>query len=212
MTGFTSNPKWVLDEDQALKTKLSGFAVHDDVANVDRNVAVYFRFPDAEIRNRTFPHIAIDLIEIQFAAERAHRAMQMNLPYALEGDVPPTGFSLVADDYPLPWNLVYQLGVYSRLPRQDRELLMLLYRQFPEEYGSLDMSAIDGTIRRADLVEVVRRDTVDADKKRLYRFIMTISVSSEFFANQIQTVQLATGAEITYEPTAGSLTGAPVAP
>jgi hypothetical protein len=212
VTITASNPSWVLDEDDALKAKLSGFTVKNPADGTPLDVAVYFRFPDPEERTRTFPHIAIDLVDIQFARERAHRAFQFPLNYNLEENAAPPGFQLVADDFPLPWDLIYQLGVYSRQPRHDRQLLLMMYQMFPEQFGSLDMSTIDGTIRRADLLEVVRRDTVDAAGKRLYRFIVTVSISSEFFLNQIQTVQQATGFKITYVPTVGSLTGAPIAP
>jgi len=181
--------RWGLDEDEALKQKLTGFTVPNYSDGREIPIAVYYRFPDSEERERSFPHIAIDLTEITFAAERAHRAVEYILDYDLEQATPLSGFSLVGDDFPLPWNLVYQLGVYSRQPRHDRAMLMMLYQMFPETYGSLDMSNFDGTVRRADLISVVRRDTVDKSNKRLYRNIFTVSISSEFFLNQIRTVQ-----------------------
>ena len=195
-----SHPGWVLDEDKALKTKLSGFSVPNYADGRDIPVAVYFRFPDPEERTRTFPHIAIDLTSITAAPERTHRAMAYTLDYNLENNIAPPGSKLVGDDYPLPWNLIYQLGVYSRQPTHDRHLLLMMYQLFPQQYGNLNMSDIDGTIRRADLVSVVRRDTVDAERKRLYRNIFTISVSSEFFVNQVLAVQEATGVDLTVIP------------
>jgi hypothetical protein len=205
VTITASNPRWVIDEDYALKEKLSGFTVNNYPDGVPKKVAVYFRFPDPEERQRTFPHIAIDLVEINFDPERAHRSAGFNLPYDLEQATPLTLFGLVADDYPLPWSLIYQLSAYSRQPWQDRQLSLMLYQMFPEQYGSLDMSAFDGTVRRADLVSVTRRDTVDDNKKRTYRQIFTIAVSSEFFLNQIVAVQKATRINITVIPYIGQV-------
>lgn len=207
--GVASSPNWVLDEDQALKTKLSGFTVTNYADGATIPVAVYFRFPDAEEVTRTYPHIAIDLVTINFAAERAHRNYEYILPYSLEQATPPSGSFLVGDDFPLPWDLVYQLAVYSRNPVHDRQLLLMMYQMFPEEYGSLDMSSIDGTVRRADFVSVVRRDTVDRDNKRLYRNIYTISISSEFFLNQIRTVQKALSLDVITIPSVGQPLVAP---
>lgn len=192
---------WLLDEDDALKAKLSGFSVTNYADGRAKPIAVYFRFPDSEERQRTFPHIAIDLVEITFAPDRAHRvANEFILDYDTETATPLNGFSLAAYDFPLPWNLVYQLAAYSRLPRDDRWLTSLLFQQFPEEFGSLDMTNFDGTVRRADLVSVVRRDTVDASQHRLYRNIFTVSVSSEFFLGQVYAIQQSTGVNVTVIP------------
>jgi hypothetical protein len=117
--------------------------------------------------------------------------MEFVLPYDLEQATPLSGFSLVADDYPLPWSLVYQLATYARNPLHDRYLQMMMYRMFPEQYGSLDMSNFDGTVRRADLISAVQRDTVDSNNKRLYRHVFTVAISSEFFVNQVLAIQQA---------------------
>lgn len=188
--------QWVLDEDSALKEKLSGFTVPNYADGKLKKVAVYYRFPDVEERTRSFPHIAIDLTEINFDPTRAHRAMEYILDFDLEEATPLSGFKLVGDDYPLPWSLIYQLGCYSRQPDHDRQMLMMMYQMFPEMYGSLDMSKYDGTVRRADMLSAVRRDTVDFEKKRLYRNIITVAISSEFFLNQIRTIQLNTSVNV----------------
>lgn len=194
---------WILDEDYALKQKLSGHTVVNYANGAVLPIATYFRFPDPEIRTRTFPHIAIDLTDIEFASDRAHRSVGFTLPFDTETATPLVGASLVADDYPLPWNLIYQLACYSRQPEHDRQMLLYMYQAFPEMYGQLNMQAFDGTIRRADLVSTVRRDTVDANNKRLYRVIFTVSISSEFFLNQILAIQQATSLNLTVIPYVG---------
>lgn len=192
---------WLLDEDEALKQKLKGFTVQNYADDVQISVPIWYRFPDAEERQRTYPHIAIDLVEVNFDPTRAHRALEYIQTWTNDPEqaTPPAGFSTIADDFPLPWILVYQLAAYSRDPVHDRQLAAMLYMQFPEQYGSLDMTSIDGTIRRADLQSVVRRDTVDSDRKRLYRNIFTIAVSSEFYANVLRTTQWATTVDVSFE-------------
>lgn len=200
---------FILDEDSALKEKLTGFSLSNYADGKMLKIPVFFRFPDPEEVTRTFPHIAIDLVEINFDPTRAHRAMEFVLKYDLEQATPMTGFSLVADDYPLPWSLVYQLATYARQPVHDRYMQMMMYRMFPEQYGSLNMAKYDGTIRRADLISSVRRDTVDNKNKRLYRNIFTIAISAEFFVNQVLAIQQATSVNIDVIPT---LPGPVVAP
>jgi len=155
-------------------------------------VAVFYRFPDAEERTRTFPHLSIDLTEIRYAGDRTHHAGYFIVPYDLENATPMTGYELVADDYPMPWSLIYQITAYSRQPTHDRQMMMFMYRLFPQQYGNLNMTNFDGTIRRADLESVVRRDTIDTERKRLYRNIFTVAISSEFFLNEVVAIQQAT--------------------
>jgi hypothetical protein len=197
---------WILDEDYALKQKLSGHTLINYANGQLLPIATYFRFPDPEIRTRTFPHVAIDLTEVVFDAERAHRSGGFTLPFDTETATPQVGGSLVADDYPLPWSLIYQLACYSRQPEHDRQMMLWMYQAFPEQYGVLNMTAFDGTLRRADLVSSVRRDTVDANNKRLYRNIVTVAISSEFFLNQLTAIQnvAVNGLRLTVTPYVGT--------
>lgn len=190
---------WLVQEDLALKQKLSGFAVTNYADGKLLPVATYFRFPDAEDRSRSFPHFAIDLVDIQFDSKRAQRSVGPIVPQDLEQATPPYGFDLVADDAALPWMLIYQIGAYSRNPWHDRQLMSILYQAFPQAYGSLNMSNFDGTVRRADFISAVRRDAIDEAKKREYRVIFTIGVSSQFYLNQIQYIKQVTGLNITVD-------------
>lgn len=189
---------WGFDEDLSMKQKLSGFSV----ANHDGTVlpiAVFFRLADTEIRSRTFPLITIDLIDIEFDRSRAHRAPQSVLPFDLEQATPPTGFSLVADDQPLPWVMHYQLSACARDPRHDRQMQFMMFQMFPEMFGNL-VVPMDGTIRRADLLNAARRDLpADRDGKRIYRYNYEIGVSSEFYLNQVLYVQNALSVNVTLD-------------
>lgn len=181
---------WLLDEDDALKQKLSGYSVLNYARDEQVPIPVYFRFPDSELITRSFPHMAIDLVEINFDPTRAQRGFGYTFNYATEQATPPVGFSQSAYDYPLPFNLIYQIACYSLDPRHDRQMASMLYQLFPEGFGFLDMANYDGTIRRADFVSAARRDTVDpASKKRRYRNIITIAVSSEFLLGVVMATQ-----------------------
>ena len=203
MTVVATQNNWLLDEDNALKLKLSGFSVPNYGQSTTIPVQVFYSSPDTELVTRTFPHIAISLLDVEFAADRCQHASYFTLPYDLEQATPLNGFSLVADDYPYPWDLIYQIAAFSRQPFHDRQLSIWLYQAFPNTYGSLDMTAFDGTVRRADLRSVVRRDTVDtqeAGQKRIFRQIFTVAISSEFFLNQVVAIQQNTGVSLSLVP------------
>lgn len=188
-----------LDEDNALKSKLCGspnglynpsYTVTNYVDGQQIPILVYFRSPDTEIRTRTFPHFAIDLIDIEPDHERMHRAAGFVVPYPTETATPATGTYDVASDFPFPWMLIYQISALSRDPTHDRQLGQLLYMMFPYQFGNLDMSGFDGTFRRADLRSTERRDLpADENNLRIYRQIFTIAISSEFYLNVVQQIQ-----------------------
>lgn len=207
--GFT------LDEDDALKTKLlngtgpqsaPGFFVTNYKDGQNIPIAVYFRSPDREVRTRTFPHFAIDLIDIEPDHERMHRAAGFIVPYPTETATPATGYYDIASDFPFPWMLIYQISAISRDPTHDRQLGQLLYMMFPYQFGSLNMSNYDGTVRRADLRSTERRDLpADENNLRVYRQIFTVAISSEFYLNEFQQVQQIISVDTTVEYGAGAL-------
>ena len=191
---------WLLDEDEALKAKVSGLTVTDYGTGVVRQVPVFFRFPDTEIRQqRKYPHLAIDLIRIDAAPDRTHRAVEFFPPQYVAEGVPASAY-----DYPLPWSLIYQIGAFSRDPVHDRQLTGSLYQLFPNQFGFLDMQAIDGTIRRADLTEVARQDSIDSTQNRLFTTAFTVAVSSEFLLGTISEVAVARQISLIVEPYVGS--------
>jgi hypothetical protein len=178
---------FILDEDDALKEMLGGQSVINYADGRSIPISVWFQAPDAEEQKRTFPHISIALIDVEYAAERAHRAYGF-LPPQQETATPATGFFLESGDFPQPWDLIYQLSLFSRQPRHDRQMTALMLMMFPEQFGQLNMANFDGTMRRAVNRGAERRDTIDANQ-RLYRNIFTIAVSSEFYLGQIAQIQ-----------------------
>jgi hypothetical protein len=181
---------WLLDEDAALRQKLTGLGVYAGRQNKDLiPVQVFYRFPDPEATPRTYPHIAIDLIDVQFDATRAHRAAETVLDYVPAGmPPPPDTVALVQGDRPLPWQLIYQISAFSRDPLQDRQLQYTMIALFPEQFGFLDMGTIDGTVRRADLIGTARNDRIDEENKRVFEKIYTVSISSELSLEAVRQV------------------------
>lgn len=79
---------------------------------------------------------------------------------------------------PIPVQIDYQVRAFSRHPRHNRAILaQLLGRKVPYTYGSLDMSDVDGTVRRIELLDISHGETIE-DKKRLFVSVFTVRVDS----------------------------------
>lgn len=180
------------DEDFALKQKLSGFTVTNYANGLPKNVGCFYGAPDFEIQgNRAYPYFMINRLAMEFSEERAQQAYEMFLYYDLEQATPPLGSTLVAQGAPMPWDLIYQISAFAMQPEDDWQLQSILWSLFPQMYGFLDMTAFDGTIRRADLVDSDRQTRMvnfSGATKRVYRSIFTIKVSAESFLFPVATV------------------------
>lgn len=207
----TGSEGWILDEDRALRDLLDGIYVSDDKAP-QRRVGVWFGHPDQELRAQSYPYTTIDLIDISEEMDRAQRGMYtlsrnhgflgweddpMVLASGLTfGDKEAVeNYSAVWMDYPIPIRLTYQITTWARNPRHDRQILQHLLQRglTPFQRGSLDVS--DGTLRRLDVMDVVKRDSVE-DSKRLLSNAIIVGVSSEvpwsklLFAADVRNVTL----------------------
>lgn len=170
---------FILNEDKALKTLLSGITVSDS-GNAERPVGVFYGQPDPQIRQQAYPYITIDLTGVNEEVDRAHRGI-MDWPY-VEGGYTPEGTEAnvpFSSSWPIPVALYYQVTTYARQPRHDRQLIAALYNndRLPFRFGSLSIPE-DGTLRRLDMLGFVKRDTTEADK-RLFSNIYNIRVSAE---------------------------------
>ena len=74
---------FLLNEDAALKTLLTGITVADS-GNDARPVGVFYGQPDKEIRQQSYPYITIDLVSVTEDVNRAHRGY-VPLTYTPEG-------------------------------------------------------------------------------------------------------------------------------
>lgn len=172
---------FLLAEDAALKSHLSGIKVSDD-KNPERSVGVWFGYPDVEIRTQTYPFITIDLIDIRHALDRQHAG------WYYDSDRQGTQ-SLVNNTYfgyemPVAYDLIYQIVSYSRHPRHDRAIAFQLHNKFPAMRGYLSVPNAVGTStakRHMFLEEFVKLDRSEGENgnKRTLRNIYTVRVVSE---------------------------------
>jgi hypothetical protein len=176
---------FILNEDKALKTALSGITVSDS-GNPARPVGVWFGQPDPEIRQQSYPYITIDLINVGVAQEREHRGY-VKLNYL------PEGVSVDEDEeymleMPIPVNLDYQITTYARQPRHDRQLMyeLTLSHRLPFRFGGLIVTE-DNTMRRLDVLGFTKRDTTEQNK-RLFRNVYTVRISSELLVHELAQV------------------------
>lgn len=170
---------FILSEDLALKTILTGITVADE-KNSTRSVGVWFANPDVESRSQSYPYITVELLDFDPATYRQHSGLYQDSD--LQGTIAPSGDTTYTYEIPVTWDLVYQITTYSRHPRHDRAIIAhLLNKVFVSKKGYLAVPNDLGTetsYRHLILEEFVKRDTIE-DNRRLYRNVFTVTVSSE---------------------------------
>jgi hypothetical protein len=179
---------FILSEDLALKTLLTGIVVADD-KNATRSVGVWFSNPDLESRAQSYPYITIELLDFDPATYRQHSGVFQDND--LQGTIAPSGNIVYSYEIPVAWDLMYQITTYSRHPRHDRAIIAyLLNKVFISKRGYLAVPndlATETSYRHLILEEFTKRDTIE-DNRRLYRNVFTVTVSSEGTAATYTTV------------------------
>lgn len=179
---------FILSEDLALKTLLTGIVVTDD-KNATRSVGVWFANPDLESRAQSYPYITIELLDFDPATYRQHSGVFQDND--LQGTIAPSGNIVYSYEIPVAWDLMYQITTYSRHPRHDRAIIAyLLNKVFISKRGYLAVPndlATETSYRHLILEEFTKRDTIE-DNRRLYRNVFTVTVSSEGTAATYTTV------------------------
>lgn len=188
---------YLLSEDAGLRTKLQGMTVSDQQSadqGVSRKVGVWFGMPDQEIRDQSYPYVTIEMLEVNRDVSREHRGIAYD-DY-LRGNTP-EGVPFKTE-IPVPVYIDYQITTFSRHPRHDRQIMSQLTAQkLPIRAGVLELD--DGTVRRLDVLQVVKRDQVEQNK-RLFMNAITVRVSSEIPPQTL--TELNTVGAINFEPTA----------
>ena len=195
------NP-FIVAEDLALKTHLSGLTVADE-KSASRQVKVWFGYPDVEARAQEFPFITIDLVDIVPANDRQHQGVYIDNDY--RGTIAPVNGILYSYQAPIAYDLIYQVTSYTRHPRHDRAVMYQLMNKFPSKYGKLAVPNELGTetsYRSMFLDGFVKRDAVDGEtgNRRPLRNVWTLRVISEMTpavasavsAKIVQTVEINT--------------------
>jgi len=183
---------FIIAEDEAIKAYLQGMVVADEKSAANngptetiktRPVKVWFGYPDVEIRAQEFPFVTIDLIDIVPANDRQVQGKLHDGDY--RGTIPAVPGQIYEYDYPLAYDLIYQLTPYSRHPRHDRAILFQMWNKFPSKYGVLPVSNELGTqySKRSMFVDgYAKRDTfedAESGNRRLLRNVFTLRVVSE---------------------------------
>jgi len=172
---------FLLAEDAALKSSLSGITVADE-KNANRPVRVWFGYPDVEIRAQDFPFITIDLISMRNATERQSSGEIYDSNF--QGTIAPVNNVFYRYEIPVAYDLIYQVTSYSRHPRHDRAIIFQLNQKFPAMRGHLAVPNALGTstaYRHMFLESFYKQDSAEGENgnKRLLRNIYTVRVVSE---------------------------------
>jgi hypothetical protein len=144
---------------------------------------VWFGYPDVETRAQEFPFVTIDLIDIIPANDRQVQGRLADNDY--RGTVSPQTGYVYTYDYPVAYDIVYQLTTYARHPRHDRAILFQMWNKFPAKYGKLPVKNELGTqtSQRSMFVDgYAKRDTfedAESGNRRLLRNVFTLRVVSE---------------------------------
>ena len=166
---------FLLNEDAALKALLSGMTVADE-KSPSRPVGVWFGMPDMEIRAQAYPYLVIDLVDVREAPERAVSGVA-DYNTDSSGNLLPAN-TYRAGEWPIPYDIDYQITAYSRHPRHDRSIIaQMLTSKTPGRYGDLDVTA-DSTKRHLFLLNFHTAPTVE-DGRKLFVSIFDIRVTSE---------------------------------
>jgi hypothetical protein len=187
---------WLLEEDTLLKDKVSGMTVSDQRED-PRPVPVWYRFPEQELRDVTYPFVTIDLIGISEALDRAHRGGRMRpdeQQFLPAGELPaPEAGRVPVTEWPIAMDLSYQVTTWTRNVHHDRDLTRQMWVRFPGRYGSIGGSVSPYVrARSCQLMGYMPGDRIDDFGKRLFRKMYTIKVFSELWASQIRNITLVT--------------------
>jgi hypothetical protein len=166
-------------EDAALKAHLQGIVVSDLKEN-ERQVKVWFGYPDVELRSQEYPYLVIDLYDIQPANDRQSSGEWMD--QTLRGTKEVVSGTMYKYYAPVVYDLFYQVTSYSRHPRHDRSIILsMLNEKIPGKYGHLMVPQHNGdpdVARHMFLEGFIKRDSVE-DGRRLFRNVFSIRVVSE---------------------------------
>lgn len=186
------NEGFITDIDDAMKAKIQGVYVNDREADADRRlVRAFFRWPQVEVTDQTFPFFTIDLLDYRRAPSREQRAERFPLPYApknftLPGDIE-TGPWLLTE-MPIPYDFIYTVTLHTRYNSHAREVMeqMVGNDKFPPRGAYL---VVNDTVRYMEVDGPVDASGMDQEPggrpKRHFRKVWTATVQTELFQGTI---------------------------
>lgn len=205
----TVNDRFILAEETALKAKFDGLSVTDPRNSGVLPVDVWFRWPNKEIREIRYPFVSLDLADTVKADRREHSGGPHPLYYPAHNYEPTLDVSegvAIAQEWPIPYDLVYTATVVSLDPRHDRQLKYTLLGdrdRIPQRWAYLEVE--DETTRRLDVVDVTSTVSRDASRTTFFT-IFTLNVESELFIGEVADIWRAQTVSITLKELLTDLT------
>lgn len=196
---------FLFDEDKALRRLIMGMTVHDDATKVRQvgvwfahpdNEIREQKYPYAVISlidisradNRLHSgEMPVGSLPLSWLSEKLNIQLVENEDgtssiynaAGLWSDVwsdPPSVPLRFTGPPPVPVQIDYQVRCFSRHPRHSREIILqMIGRKVPYTYGHLDMSDVDGSNRRLELLDVAHGESIEASK-RLLVSVFTVRV------------------------------------
>lgn len=207
---------WIKNEAGALKKKFNDITV-TDANDADRPVEARYRSPEYELSNRTYPSILIDFTNIARDPEREQRG-QTRLGYIPEGkgtsttgdpadrtvtgispvsgatiefdDGMPPNYSPMLTGIPIPYNVDFQVVVYTRLQNHMMEIIAELarYERIPERGGYVEVVE-DHTIRSLFILGGPELGSaLDDSGKRMFTATYLCRVATELLEEEVEEV------------------------
>jgi hypothetical protein len=183
---------FLVNEDTALKQKLTGLVVHDATSGTGgRKLTVRFRSPEYELADATYPLALIEHTRVARDPEREMRG-QIKIGYSPEGfpgwvDYPDRAASPYYSESPIPLNVDYEVNLYTRKSQHLIELVgsLMAFARLSERFGFLEIPQ-DSTVRRLDVLGGPEfSESQDELGKRLFVATYVLRVSSEVFWDDI---------------------------
>jgi hypothetical protein len=178
---------FILAEDTALKSLLQGISVVDE-KSISRPVKVWFGFPDVEVRAQDYPYMTIELLDVSPSNERQHSGFLYDNDF--RGTITPVEGISYEYEYPVAYDLIYQVTSYARHPRHDRAIIyQFLNEKVPHKFGQIAIPNELGTetsYRHIFLDGFIKRDLIE-EGRRLLRNVFTVRVVSEMTPAQAAT-------------------------
>lgn len=168
---------WILNEDEALKERLSG--IHLQGVG---DVLVRFTTPENETTPTEYPSITITRAAALPAQDREHRGT-VSIDYGPEGGPVPSPTERWGwyAECPLPYNLDYQIVVRTRFQAHQTALTSLLAteRYIPYRFGYLEIPQRGVRVSMDVIGGPATRDFRDEDDKRVFETHYLVRVFSE---------------------------------
>lgn len=181
------NERFLLAEDAALKRKFEGLKV---TIPRERDVGVWFNWPNKELANVDWPFITITLVDVIKAGHREHSGSPFELDYKPHNFEDTLTGAIVADDWPTPYDLYYTITTWAKDPRHDRQLLTRILGDralAPHRMGYLEIPE-DETVRRLEVISMNDFTGRDSNNDVEYRRALTLRVESELFTSFVEEV------------------------